>query len=152
MMNSYAALAKDPTFQGMQQPLINGGSQPFSPPSLEVQRNGNQVSIVPHIRTFNSIAQWMSRTYRFRFDEALNRNYNSAKAMRNDAFIQGLYRKRMTPVTKSDFTIESEGPDASEEVNAFYKSILEQTPQWHEFRRNVMECVWFGRFGMQINL
>lgn len=145
-MNSYSDLMK-----GMQGPLINGGANPGAPlPPMEVNRYGNQVSIVPHVRTFNTIAQWMSRTYRFRFDEALQRNYNSAKAMRNDAFIQGLYRKRMTPVTKSDFTIESEGPGASEEVNAFYKSILEQTPQWHEFRRNVGECVWYGRYGVQM--
>lgn len=143
-MNSYGDILK-----GAQTPLINGGAAPGTT-QMEVRRYGNQVSIIPHVRTFNSISQWMSRTYRFRFDEALQRNYNSAKAMRNDAFIQGLYRKRMTPVTKSDFSIESEGPDASEEVNAFYKSLLEQTPQWHEFRRNVAECVWFGRYGVQM--
>ena len=117
---------------------------------FKVAKQGNQAVIVPHTQTFSSLFNWMSKTYRFRFDEAVNKNYDSAKSMLNDAFIQGLYRNRMTPVVKSDFRVISHGNGKSDEVEEFYASLLKQIPLWHEFRRNIMQCAWHGRFGVQM--
>ena len=85
---------------------------------FKVAKQGNQAVIVPHT-DLSSLFNWMSKTYRFRFDEAVNKNYDSAKSMLNDAFIQGLYRNRMTPVVKSDFRVISHGNGKSDEVEEF---------------------------------
>jgi len=133
--------------------LVSADGKPISQKMAaewSLQKRGKQVSIVPHVQTFGSLQNWMSRTYRFSFDEAVRNNYDTAKSMPNDAFIQGLYRNRVTPVVKSDFRVISKGPGASEECNDFYKSMLLQIPYWHDFRRNVMKCAWSGRHGIQM--
>ena len=134
--------------------LVSADGKPMKPNAMaaewSIQKRGKQVTIVPHVQTFGSLQNWMSRTYRFSFDEAVRNNYNTAKSMPNDAFIQGLYRNRVTPVVKSDFRVISKGPGASEECNDFYKSMLLQIPYWHDFRRNVMKCAWSGRHGIQM--
>lgn len=121
----------------------------------KMERNGNMAAIIPHTMTFQSMTNWMSQTYRFRFDEALNRNYDNAKAMQNDGFIQGLYRNRMQPVTRGSWRIIAKGGAAKDKIvkgriEDFYSTILKKTPTWHDFRRNILQCVWFGRFGVQI--
>ncbi len=128
-------------------PTVPGGAMASQ---FSIQKQGNQALIVPHTQTFSSLYNWMSRTYRFRFDEAVANNYANAKAMLNDAFIQGLFRNRIGPVAKSDFRVISKGPGASKKVDEFYKSLLMQIPLWHEFRRNMLMCAWHGRFGIQM--
>ena len=134
--------------------LVSADGKPMKPNAMaaewSIQKRGKQVTIVPHVQTFGSLQNWMSRTYRFSFDEAVRNNYDTAKSMPNDAFIQGLYRNRVTPVVKSDFRVISKGPGSSEECNDFYKSMLLQIPYWHDFRRNVMKCAWSGRHGIQM--
>lgn len=120
-----------------------------------IGRRGNQAVLVPHTMTYQAMTNWMSQTYRFRFDEALQRNSQNAKAMLNDGFIQGLYRNRMQPVVRGAWRIIARGgaaknPIVKKKIEDFYRKILEQTPQWHDFRRNVLQCVWYGRFGVQL--
>jgi hypothetical protein len=117
---------------------------------MGVMREGNSVFIIPHVKTFSSQFNWVSRTYRFAFDEALKRGVDAAKYMRNDAFLQGLYRSRIMPVAKSEWRIECTGPDASEELADFYTKLLKQTPLWHDQRRSILECVWYGRYAIQM--
>lgn len=117
--------------------------------SKNIMRRGNQAVVLPHQRGFASMTNWLSRTYRFTFDEALKRDYNTAKAMLNDAFIQGLLRNRILPTAKSQWKIKATGPGASEEIERFYESALKQIPLWHDFRRNLLQCVWHGRYGIQ---
>jgi len=114
-----------------------------------VMRRGNQAVVLPHQRGFASMTNWLSKTYRFTFDEALKRDYNTAKAMQNDAFIQGLLRNRILPTAKSQWKIKATGPGASEEIERFYESSLKQIPLWHDFRRNLLMSVWHGRYGVQ---
>lgn len=118
--------------------------------SSTVMRKGNQAVFLPHQRSFAGLNNWLSRTYRFTFDEALKRDYNSAKAMLNDAFIQGLLRNRILPTCKSPWRIKASGPGASQEIEHFYESALKQIPLWHDFRRNLLMSVWHGRYGIQV--
>jgi len=139
------------------QPMFSLGTQPrnqtqvnFRNDGMGIMREGNSVFIIPHVKTFSSQFNWVSRTYRFAFDEALNRGIDAAKYMRNDAFLMGLYRSRIMPVAKSDWTIECTGADADEEYVNFYTSLLEQTPLWYDLRRCILECAWYGRYAIQM--
>lgn len=118
-------------------------------PAKNIMRRGNQAVVLPHQRGFASMTNWLSKTYRFTFDEALKRDYNTAKSMLNDAFIQGLLRNRTLPTAKSQWKIKATGPGASEEIERFYESALKQIPLWHDFRRNILQAVWHGRYGIQ---
>lgn len=116
---------------------------------VDFQQDGNHVWVVPHRHTFATSINSISGTYRFTFDEALKDGVENSAAMRNDAELMGLMWQRYYPVAAADFQIESEGPDASDDINKKYTAILEQTPNWEKWRWNMMESVWFGRYAHQ---
>jgi len=116
---------------------------------MQIKQDGNHVWFLPHRDTFGTSLQSMSSTYKFSFDEAIRDGYENAAAMRNDAGIMGLMWQRYYPVAAADWTIESEGPDASEEINRKYTAAVEQIPYWWNFRWSMLEAVWYGRYGLQ---
>ena len=53
-----------------------------------------------HFQTFNSIVNYVSRTYRWRFDEALRDSLQNSLAMRRDPVVMHALRMRQIPTAQ----------------------------------------------------
>lgn len=107
--------------------------------------------LVPAARQFNMIVNSANRVYSYRFDEALRDNQIGARAMRRDAFLEGLFEERILPTINREWQLEV---DDTEDPNQRYvrdglTSIIKGISDFDAFKRANLDGIWYGRSGCQ---
>ena len=107
---------------------------------------------VGHFQTFNSIVNYISRTHRWRFDEALRDNTHNALAMRRDPVIMHALRMRQIPTAQMTWHLEGDevGNTAQEDGIEKLTKIIRSTPKLQQLMMSLLEAVWWGRAGSMI--
>lgn len=106
---------------------------------------------VPHYQTFVSFMNMMTRSYWWTFDEALNDSLCNSEAMRNDLVVRDALTSRMRPVCMLEWQLEPINPTNKLEQTYADKltHIIKDIPYFQQFRRCLMEAVFFGKYGVQ---
>lgn len=107
---------------------------------------------LPHHLTFASVWQAVTNSYLTRNDEAKRASIQNALVMKRDAFVLQLLQARQMAVAELPFTIEVENPDQPEqkEVAEQLTKIVAQIPRFQDLKMNLLEAVWYGRAGVQL--
>jgi len=103
-----------------------------------------------HISTFQAVVTTAARTYR-ESDEAIRANLDNARHMRNDCGVMECLEARQRCTSLLDWHIEPED-DKSPEQNALVgdmTKILSEICRFTEYRRVLLEGIWFGKYGIQ---
>lgn len=102
--------------------------------------------IVPHIHTANGRYGIASNAY-LNMDEALRDSRENAERMRSDCGIMECIEQRERAVALLPWHIEPEDPKdpQQKELATTLTGILEETPRFTEYRRSLLEAIWFGR-------
>lgn len=108
--------------------------------------------LLPHYVGFASIVQSVSRTYSYRYDEAKRDSRINALAMRRDAYLKSLLQERKKPTAKLKWEIEVD--DDKDPVQKVVKdgvtASLKATWRWRRMLSNLLEALWYGRYGVQV--
>jgi phage gp29-like protein len=143
----------------------NGGTRPASvlrkdwsgrrdkDPALSIPGMPPQYGdwILPHVTTFQGIISSVSRVYR-PSDEAIKDSLENARFMRNDCSISECVEQRQRSVSLLDWSIEpadeadARGKWLADELT----NILRETPKFHKFRENLLNALWFGKYGINM--
>ncbi len=104
------------------------------------------------VSTFSGIVGSVSKTYRWAFDEALRTSPQNALAMRRDGTIMALLRERQMPTANSKWHLEPEDPKDKHQmaVTQAMTDIVKAIPRFSKFRLQLLEALWFGRYGNQL--
>lgn len=107
--------------------------------------------LIPQARSFTTILNSATRVYSYRFDEAMRDNQVNARAMRRDAFIRGLLEERILPTINRKWQLEVDDDRNSEQVYVrdALTRVLDNIHDFDEFKRALLDAVWFGRAGCQ---
>jgi hypothetical protein len=107
-------------------------------------------SVVPHVLTFSAIASSIAKVYR-NPDEAVKNSLDNARFMRNDCFIWECLQERQLGVSLLNWHIEPEDKksELQKELVTDMTAIVAETRSFTEYRRNLSEAVWYGRYGIQ---
>lgn len=105
---------------------------------------------IKHVETFSGIVSGVSKSYRWRFDEALRSNPEDARAMRRDGWLIALLRERQMPVARAKWHIEGDDPKDPREKQAadLITAIIKRIPRFSRLRMNLRECDWYGKYGV----
>jgi hypothetical protein len=106
---------------------------------------------LPHFLTFAQLTNLVSRSYRFTFDEALRHSQANALAMRRDGVVMEALRARQMPTCQLAWHIEPQDDKDERQVAAVgdVTKDIEAIPNFQQFRRMLLEGVWWGRYGVQ---
>lgn len=106
--------------------------------------------VVPTVMTFSGMITSLSKAYRYS-DEAMRHSIENAHAMLNDPVIQGPLLARQGMVALLNWSIESENDDEPQlkEASIQLTKIINRTPRFTEYRRALLEAVWYGRYACQ---
>jgi hypothetical protein len=106
---------------------------------------------VPHYLTFGSIVNQISHTYRWTFDEAAKHSDQNKVAIRRDPVIYDALRTRQMPIAQLAWHIEPQNEADTAEMAAAEKNTLalKRTPRFQQWRMNLLEALWFGRYATQ---
>lgn len=102
----------------------------------------------PHVHTFAGMISSIAKAY-LNPDEAIRHNIDNARFMRNDPMIMHCIEQRQRATALLDWHVEVDGPK-SPYHNALQErltNILKATPRFTEFRRNLLEAIWYGKQG-----
>lgn len=105
---------------------------------------------LPHIATFQGRVTGLAKNYQFS-DEAMRDSVANAHMMLNDPSIAGPLFARQMMVALLSWSIESENdknPVLKAEAERLQR-ILERTKRFTEYRRSLLEAVWYGRMANQ---
>ena len=107
-------------------------------------------SVLPHVTTFSGMMSTLARTYR-QHDEAIRHNRHNANMMRRDPMVMGPLLARQMAVSLLQWQVQPE--DSSDEKQVQVAKELTfmvcRIPRFREYLRNLMEAVWYGRYGIQ---
>ncbi len=103
-----------------------------------------------HISTFQSIVTTAARTYR-EYDEAILANLDTARYMRNDVGVMECLEGRQRLTSLLNWHIEAEDDNSQEQKDLVsdMTKIMEEIPRFTEYRRVLLEGIWFGKHGIQ---
>ena len=107
-------------------------------------------TIVPHVTTFSGIVSTLAKTYR-NHDEAIRHNVQNAHMMRRDPMIMGPLLARQRAVALLNWSVEPEDKTSEVEVRIAKEltKMISMIPRFTEYRRNLLEAVWYGRYAIQ---
>ncbi len=107
--------------------------------------------LIPAARSFSAIYNASTRIYSSRFDEAMRDNFVAARAMRRDAFLEGLFEERIGPTINRTWHLEIDDDDdpVQRMVADELTKIVQNIPDFDQFKRANLDAVWFGRSGTQ---
>ena len=107
-------------------------------------------SILPHVTTFSGMMSTLARTYR-QHDEAIRHNKHNANMMRRDPMIMGPLFARQMAVALLQWQIQPEDSNDEKQVQIAKELsfMVCRIPRFREYLRNLMEAVWYGRYGIQ---
>lgn len=107
----------------------------------------------PHVTTFAGLVNGFNRLYSQRFDEAMRSSKEDALAMRRDAYIRSLMNERKRPTAQRDFTVDVLDKKDTD-LAAIAQKIrlaLNKIPKLTTMRFSLLEALWYGRAGVQID-
>jgi hypothetical protein len=106
---------------------------------------------VPHHVEFVGLVNQFARAYRWTFDEALKHSRQNAVAMRNDVVLMEALRERQTMTAQLGWHLEARDETDPAQMGAVRKleKVIRLTPDWQGFLMQLLEAVWFGRYGVQ---
>jgi len=115
----------------------------------ELAPNAGRV-IVPHVATFSGIVSTLAKTYK-NPDEAIRHSTANAAMMRRDPMVMGPLLARQQSVALLDWTIEPEDKRDPEQVEVakLLHNMIASIPNFVKYRRNLLEAIWYGRYGIQ---
>lgn len=107
--------------------------------------------ILPHIQTIGGRTGVVSQAY-LNMDEALRDSRSNAEKMRADCAIMECLGARQRATALLNYHIEPEDANNPEEVAmvASLTDIVDATPRFTEFRRCLLEAIWYGRYANAI--
>lgn len=123
-----------------------------SPSRLNPIRDDNG-ELIPHVFTFGSILNTVSKTYSYRYDEAIRHNPENALAMRRDCYIDALLQERSSPTVNREWNIkcEDERDPVQKACASHLRGIVKHTPKFKGLIDYLnMEGAWYGRYGSQV--
>lgn len=102
----------------------------------------------PHVHTFSGMISSIAKTY-LNPDEAIRHRIDNARYMRNDPMIMHCLEQRQRAVALLDWHIEVDGPKLPyhQALQERLTNILKATPRFTEYRRNLLEAIWYGKQG-----
>lgn len=105
---------------------------------------------VPHVLSFRSLLGSIARVYRSS-DEALRASIDNARFMRNDVGIMECIQARQRMLALLPWHLEPEDENSQDQKALCDKmtNILSRIRRFTEYRRCLMEAVWYGRAGVQ---
>lgn len=105
-----------------------------------------------HHTLFASIINILSKTYSYRFDEAMRNIPANALAMRRDAYIQSLLEERFLPTVHRSWDIVVEEPKNPKQIATAktLKKAIKKLPRFRRMIRYLLEAVWYGRYGAKL--
>jgi len=109
--------------------------------------------LVPPAREFSMVLNAATRTYSYRFDEAMRDSWVKARAMRRDAFIRGLLEERILPTINRrwQLDVDDDRDPNQRAVRDALTKVVEAIPDFDAYKRALLDGVWFGRAGTQWN-
>lgn len=117
---------------------------------LEIPPNFEQWAI-NHFQSFSAQFQQFSRSYRFTVDEAMRHSYEIAMAIFRDPLVYACLRARQMPTAQYPWHLEprDEGDIRQLEQVKTLTKILNDTPNFYQFRLSLLESIFFGKAGCQ---
>lgn len=108
---------------------------------------------LPYHATFGSIIQGASRSFiALGFDEAMKHSRENALAMRRDCRVLGWLAERKESVVSLKYHLEV--PDETDSVQKAVKDgmtqIFRSIPRFKRMLRNLLESLWYGRYGVEL--
>lgn len=105
---------------------------------------------IPHVLTFQGLFGTFSRVYRAS-DEALKDSIEVARYMRNDPVIMECVESRQRSTALLDWHLEPDDQKNSDQKDLCRKieKILRRMRRFTEYRRCLLEAIWYGRAGIQ---
>lgn len=113
---------------------------------------GDDGNLVPHARSFASIVNAFTKTYSYRWDEAIRDSPANALAMRRDVHLMALLQERIAPTPNNKWQLEVD--DAKDAYQVAVKdgltNLIKRIPRFHRMKKYLMEALWYGRYGAQV--
>ncbi len=124
--------------------LLGADGQPLRP--------GQDGWVAPHALNFASVLNTVSKTYSYRWDEALKDSPANALAMRRDAYYLGLLQERVAPTAGLNWHVKvpKSAGNKGEWVKERLTAAVEAVPDLTGFLLNQLEALWYGRAGSQV--
>lgn len=123
-------------------------------PGLKVESTSttDDSPAVPHIFTFTANLGLVGRVYR-NPDEAWRDSHKNARAMRNDLAVMECIEARQRAVALLPWHLETDNPrrETDKELVKGLTMLLKRIPRFTEYRRCLLEAIWYGRQGVQHN-
>lgn len=109
--------------------------------------------VIPHVVTFQGLVSSVARAYR-NPDEGVKHSLDNVRFMRNDLSIMECLESRQRCSALLDWHLEVDGPKMPkhEALKDRLTAILKGTPRFTEYRRWLLEAIWFGRSAVQHEL
>ena len=111
---------------------------------------GYSRDLIPHIWTFQSLISTVSHVYR-NPDEAYKHSIENARFMRNDCSIMECLEARQRMCALLNWHIEPDDKDdpIQKTLADDMTKIMNATPYFTEYRRNLQEALWYGKYAIQ---
>lgn len=106
--------------------------------------------VVPHVDSFQGFVSTISNIYRD-YDEALKDSLDNARYMRNDCGLMECLEARQRAVALLNWHLEPEDPDSQDQKALCDEltKLLQKIARFTEYRRVLLEAIWFGKYGIQ---
>ena len=130
-------IPKKPTKQDLPQHLIN-----------------DRFPVIPHPYSYSGLYNAANKSYYVYWDEALRDSQQNSLVMRRDGFVDELIRHRVMPVLGLPYHIKVDDPEHPDQqgIAEIVTKIYEDIPYRSYLLRSLMEAVFYGRYGSQIQL
>src|SRR5262245_40676724 len=127
------------------------GLERLKPPDNGSLPLGGGQWMMPHYQTFVAFMNMMSRTYWWTFDEALRDSQVNSDAIRNDIVVREALSSRYQTVCAMEWMLNPQ--NKQDQSQKFWSQkltkILEDIPYFQQFKRNLLEAIFFGKYGVQ---
>lgn len=131
--------------------ILGPDGRPFSRNGSDPGRLKDNGYALKQVQTFSGVVGGIAKTYRWAFDEALRNSPQNALSMRRDGAIMALLQERQVPVANAKYHLEPEQPEDpyQQSISDQLTDIVNAIPRFSRFRLQLLEAVWFGRYGNQ---
>lgn len=134
-----------------QAPFEDGFPLPAAP-RAEVLPPGGGKYPVPHFKSFASIINLATRTYRYTFDESLLDSTTNSLAIRRDPVVWESLRSRQLPVVQLPWHMECDNDQDIQQAEAVETigDVIKRIPRLQQLMLHLQEAIYYGRYGVQL--